>query len=172
MMSLLDDAKNLDLLQRYERTWPKLVDRAHGAENTRVRLDIEGEAFTLVLLDEAAPRTCEAFLRSLPHDGLMIHAAWSGDAIRELEAFELAVPEFENATYYPAPGDVVYTVGHGEFSIIYGDCSPNMPSGRVRETVFAILADRLRDFQRVGRLVRVTGAKTFRLTQSSGIVAA
>jgi hypothetical protein len=150
------------LLEKYLRAWPPLVDRevTDGAE--RLVMEIEGDEFPIALLRNAAPKTCDAFVRKLPLKGEFIHAAWSGDVIRMLDSFELPeIKDFENGTYYLAPGDVCYTLGHKEFTIIYGDCDPRMPYGAVREVVFGIICERLKDFQKVGRLIRVAGARKF-----------
>ena len=127
--------------------------------------NIEGfEPFSAVLLDTAVPQIASALRKVLPFKGHLIHSAWSGSGVRALEAMNLpCVESHENSTYFPAPGDICFTVGHNEFTIFYGDASPAMPSGKVRESVFAIIEDRIMEFQQACMLTRLTGLRPFSL---------
>ena len=59
------------------------------------------------------------------------------------------------------PGDLCYTVGHAEFTLFYGDASPAMASGRVRESVFGVLENDLSTFQQACMLTRLSGLREF-----------
>jgi hypothetical protein len=74
---------------------------------------------------EAAPKTCAAFLARLPFRNKIVHVRWSGESawipLGELD-FNLG---FENATSYPAPGQILlYPGGYSETEILfpYGAC--------------------------------------------------
>jgi len=56
---------------------------------------------------EAAPRTVEAFRKLLPLRTRLIHARWSGEATWiPFGDLDVGVG-FENATRYPAPGQLL-----------------------------------------------------------------
>ena len=67
----------------------------------------------------AAPRTCAAFERLLPFTNRVIHVRWSGEALWvPLGDLELGLAA-ENATSYPAPGQILlYPGGFSETEIL------------------------------------------------------
>ncbi|MCC7024184.1 MAG: DUF3830 family protein [Thermomicrobiales bacterium] len=91
------------------------------------RLRITAGAYTFVaeLEQEAAPKTCAAFLERLPFRNKIIHVRWSGEsAWIPLGDFDFGIG-FENATSYPAPGQILlYPGGYSETEILfpYGSC--------------------------------------------------
>src|SRR5579872_3174523 len=72
-----------------------------------------------------APRTCERFAAMLPYHERIIHVRWSGEACWiPLGNLDLGLG-FENATSYPAPGEILlYPGGISETEILlgYGAC--------------------------------------------------
>ena len=61
------------------------------------------------LLDEEAPRTCEAVWRALPQGGDAFHAKYASNEIFTLvPVLGEAEPGNENRTITPIPGDVMY----------------------------------------------------------------
>jgi hypothetical protein len=70
---------------------------------------------------EAAPLTCEAFLKLLPFTNRLVHVRWSGEAVWvPLGDLALGVPA-ENATSYPSPGQVIlYPGGVSETELLIG----------------------------------------------------
>lgn len=85
-----------------------------------------GEFTFLAKLEmEAAPRTCAAFLERLPFRNKIIHVRWSGEsAWIPLGNFDFGIG-VENATSYPAPGQILlYPGGYSETEILfpYGAC--------------------------------------------------
>lgn len=156
-----------ELLSRWADAWPALVDRVADPGATELNFFFGNETFVIKLLESAAPKTTAAVLDRLPIEGHIVHAAWSGDVIRQLEAFDLSYDESENATYFCAPGDVCFTAGFRELTMVYGDSYMSMPSGRVYESVFGVIADRMREFQKVSQSVRLLGATPFRIDRRS-----
>jgi hypothetical protein len=75
--------------------------------------------------DGAAPKTCAAFLERLPFQNKLIHVRWSGEsAWIPLGDFDFGIG-YENATSYPAPGQILlYPGGYSETEILfpYGSC--------------------------------------------------
>ena len=72
---------------------------------------------------EAAPHTCDAFMKLLPFTNRLLHVRWSGEAVWvPLGDLALGVPP-ENATSYPSPGQVILYPGgvsETELLISYG----------------------------------------------------
>jgi hypothetical protein len=61
------------------------------------------------LLDQAAPKTCEAVWKALPLEGSAFHAKRAHNEVYTLVApFADREVGVENATIFPIPGDVVY----------------------------------------------------------------
>jgi hypothetical protein len=61
------------------------------------------------LLDELAPRTCDAIWAALPQGGQVYHAKYARNEIYALvPAFADPEPGRENTTITPIPGDLVY----------------------------------------------------------------
>ncbi len=74
-----------------------------------IELTRRGIVCVALLLDEQAPRTCDAVWRALPQEGDVFHAKYASNEIYTLVpdfAGGLAVPE--NRTVTPAEGDVLY----------------------------------------------------------------
>jgi hypothetical protein len=61
------------------------------------------------LLDDEAPRTCDAIWNALPQSGQAYHAKYARNEIYALvAAFAETEPGHENTTITPIPGDLVY----------------------------------------------------------------
>lgn len=90
-------------------------------------LTITAGTFTFLarLEQESAPKTCAAFLERLPFRNKLIHVRWSGEsAWIPLGDFDFGLG-YENATSYPAPGQILlYPGGYSETEILfpYGAC--------------------------------------------------
>ena len=85
-----------------------------------VRIVVAGYELVARFEEVAAPRTVAAFEDLLPYTQRMIHARWSGEACWiPLGDFHLDV-DFENATSYPAPGEILfYPGGYSETEILF-----------------------------------------------------
>lgn len=90
---------------------------------TSVRIRV-GAVGALVFMarweEEAAPRTCAAFRALLPLRNRLVQARWSGEAAWiPLGDLQTGVG-IENATSYPAPGDILlYPGGYSETEILF-----------------------------------------------------
>lgn len=74
-----------------------------------ISLDKRGVSCRAVLLDEQAPRTCEAVWRALPQGDQAYHAKYARNEVYTLVTpFADPEPGRENPTVTPIPGDVVY----------------------------------------------------------------
>ncbi|GHF47031.1 hypothetical protein FHX82_001508 [Amycolatopsis bartoniae] len=73
-----------------------------------ISLDKRGVSCRAVLLDEEAPRTCEAVWNALPRTGSAYHAKYARNEVYTLVPPFDPKPGRENSTITPIPGDVVY----------------------------------------------------------------
>jgi Protein of unknown function (DUF3830) len=124
--------------------------------------------FAARLEEEAAPQTVAAFRRLLPLESRLIHVRWSGEScwipFGELEVGVGA----ENATSYPAPGELLlYPGGISETELLfpYGPTCFASKAGQLAGNHFATIvegADRLAD---LGPKVLREGAKPITFTE-------
>ncbi|MBL8454465.1 MAG: DUF3830 family protein, partial [Zoogloea sp.] len=83
-------------------------------------IEVGSRRFVARLEEEAAPRTCAAFLKMLPFSNQVIHSRWSGEAVWvPLADFDTGL-DFENHTSHPSRGDVLlYPGGFSETEILF-----------------------------------------------------
>ena len=88
---------------------------------TDLRITAGPFAFLARWEPEAAPQTCARFAALLPYRERIIHVRWSGEACWiPLGAADFGVGP-ENATSYPAPGQILlYPGGVSETEILLG----------------------------------------------------
>ena len=89
-----------------------------------IELEIEGVTALARLLDDGAPRTCQALWDILPFESLVTHSRWSGSRLHtrthpELDIGPVDYPFIENPSAYQAPGDVVIWPLDNELMVIY-----------------------------------------------------
>jgi len=82
-------------------------------------IEIDGYRFDAVFEESGSPQTCEAFRRAMPFEGHVVHVRWSGEGMWiPLGDRDFAI-EYENATSYPLPGQVLlYPKGKSETEIL------------------------------------------------------
>lgn len=121
------------------------------------------DRFPAVLETAAAPLTCAAFIALLPYRQRIIHVRWSGEACWiPLGGLDLGVG-FENATSYPAPGQVLLYPGgfsETEFLVAYGPVRFASKLGQLAGNHFLTITDNLPRLAEIGRSVLWDGAKT------------
>ena len=135
---------------------------------TTLRITAGPLRFTARLEEERAPKSCAAFRARLPLRGRLIQARWSGEAAWvPLGDLEMGIG-FENATSYPAPGELLlYPGGISETELLfpYGPTCFASKAGQLAGNHFATIAegtDRLAD---LGPKVLWEGAKPIRFTE-------
>jgi hypothetical protein len=119
------------------------------------------------LEDEAAPRSCTALARMLPLRATLIQARWSGDAawvpLGDLDV-DCGV---ENATSYPAAGQLLlYPGGFSETEILfpYGDAVRFASKlGQLAGNHIATVTGGAEHLPEIGRLVLWEGAQELTL---------
>jgi hypothetical protein len=149
------------------------MERARSIVLTFPDEDVSVDA---VLLDDQAPRTCDAVWAHLPSHSLAQHAIYSGSEIYALweRAFLL---EPENRTSDVLPGDIAYYFQPG--GLQYGfpddlcemcwfydrDATPSMPGGAVQVNLFARMIGDPAPFFAVCRSMRLHGHKRFHVSR-------
>ncbi|MDQ2983059.1 MAG: DUF3830 family protein [Actinomycetota bacterium] len=118
--------------------------------------------FAAKLEEEAAPQSVAAFRKLLPLESRIIHARWSGESCW-IPFGELDVgigPE--NATTYPAPGELLlYPGGVSETEILfpYGGTSFASKAGPLAGNHFATIVEGGVELRELGRLALWEGAQ-------------
>ena len=119
------------------------------------------ELFLAKFEDAAAPATCARFRALLPYEDQLIHARWSGEACWiPLGGRDLGIG-YENATSYPAPGQViVYPGGVSETEILlaYGPTRFASKAGQLAGNHFLTILDDLDRLAQICRTVLWQGA--------------
>lgn len=129
---------------------------------TQLKITLAGTEFLARLEMEKAPQTCAAFLAQLPFRNKAIHVRWSGEAVWiPLGEHGFGVG-YENATSYPAPGEVIlYPGGVSETEILLGYGRVNFASmaGQLAGNHFLTITTNLDHLPGLGRQVLWEGAK-------------
>jgi hypothetical protein len=137
----------------------------------------EGVSVEAVMLEDQAPKTCEAAWRQLPADGFAQHAIYSGSEVYALWPSTFIVDR-ENQTSDVLPGDIAYYYQPG--GLQYGfpddlcemcwfydrDAVPSMPGGSIQVNLFARMIGDPQPFFDVCRRMRVEGRKAFRVSRA------
>ena len=124
--------------------------------------------FVARLEELIAPQTVAAFRNLLPLESRIIHARWSGEACW-IPFGDLEVgfgPE--NATCYPAPGQILfYPGGVSETEILfpYGSTSFASKAGALAGNHFATIIEGAERLPDLGRLALWEGAQPIRLEE-------
>jgi hypothetical protein len=118
--------------------------------------------FTARLETDAAPKSVAAFRKLLPLRTKLIHARWSGEATWiPFGDLDVGVG-FENATRYPAPGQLLlYPGGVSETEILipYGAAAFGSKAGPLTGNHFATILDGVEQLRELGRKTLWEGAQ-------------
>lgn len=127
-----------------------------------IRITAGPFSFAARLESTAAPRTCERFLTMLPYSERIIHVRWSGEACWiPLGALDLGLGP-ENATSYPAPGQVLlYSGGVSETEILlsYGAVCFASKAGQLAGNHFLTIVEGIGQLRPLGELTLWQGAQ-------------
>jgi hypothetical protein len=118
--------------------------------------------FSAVLEFERAPRTASAFHARLPFEGQLVQARWSGEAgWIPLADYDLGVA-YENATSYPAAGQVLWHppgLSEAELLVPYGNTCFSSRVGQLAGSHFLTIIDERGGLAEVGRKLLWEGAQ-------------
>src|ERR671937_2551624 len=133
-----------------------------------LEIAVGGQLFGARLEEEAAPQRGAAFRRLLPLESRLIHARWSGEAcwipFGELD-FGVGL---ENATSYPAPGDLLlYPGGVSESELLfpYGSTCFASKAGQLAGKHFATIVEGAEQLSALGPKVLWEGAQPIRFSE-------
>jgi hypothetical protein len=126
--------------------------------------------FAARLEEKAAPQTVAAFRRLLPLRSQVIQARWSGEAAWiPFGELDVGVGP-ENATTYPAPGELLlYPGGVSETEILfpYGAASFASKAGALAGNHFATIVEGGDQLRELGELVLWKGAQEITFEEKS-----
>jgi len=122
-----------------------------------------GDTRLPAIFEEAlAPRTCARFRAMLPYRERLIHVRWSGEACWiPMGDFDVELPP-ENATSYPAPGQIIlYPSGVSETEILvgYGNVCFASKAGQLAGNHFLTITEGVDLLPGIGREILWGGAK-------------
>jgi uncharacterized protein DUF3830 len=124
--------------------------------------------FMARLEKQAAGETVAAFRRLLPLESRIIHARWSGEACWiPFGDLDVGVGP-ENATRYPAPGQILfYPGGVSETEILfpYGSTSFASKAGPLAGNHFATVLEGVEQLPELGRRALWEGAQPIRFEE-------
>ena len=111
---------------------------------------------------DAAPRTCARFESMLPYRDRLIHVRWSGEACWiPLGGLDLDLG-YENATSYPAPGQLLVHPGdisEAEILLAYGSVRFSSKVGQLAGNHFLTIVEGAEQLPELGRLTLWQGAQ-------------
>jgi hypothetical protein len=130
-------------------------------------IDVGGLRFA-ARLESKAPRTVEVIRQLLPLEARMIHVRWSGEACW----IPFGEPDVgigpENATCYPAPGELLLYAGglsETELLLAYGATSFASKAGALAGNHFATVAEGAEQLRELGRRTLWEGAQPIRISE-------
>lgn len=131
-------------------------------KTNKVTVSVGPWSLVALLEWQKAPQTCKHFFDLLPFSRDLIHVRWSGEACWiPLGDFQLPVP-WENATSYPAPGEILfYPGGYSETEILlpYGPTRFASKLGQLAGNHFLSIVEGRHHLQELGQLVLWQGAQ-------------
>ena len=125
-------------------------------------ITIGGNEFRATFELEKSPDTCKAFKSALPFVNKIIHVRWSGEAVWiPLGDLQFGLG-YEDATSYPAPGQIILFPGgisETEILIAYGPTCFASKVGQLAGNHFLTIEDNLDMLAELGRGTLWSGAK-------------
>lgn len=126
-----------------------------------IRITSAGQTF-LARFEQAAPATAAAIQGMLPYTTRIIHVRWSGEACWIPMGEHDAGVGYENATSYPAPGQILLYPGgvsETEILIAYGCVHFASKAGTLAGNHVLTITDNLDALTRLGKMTLWEGAQ-------------
>ena len=134
-----------------------------------IRITAGPFAFAAQLERAAAPRTCGRFLGLLPWKAQLIQVRWSGEACWIPLGDRNFGLGYENATSYPAPGEILLypgEVSETEILVAYGSVCFASKAGQLAGNHFLTVVDGGEQLRDLGRLVLWHGAQDIEFAET------
>lgn len=129
---------------------------------TDLRITVGPYTFLAQFERAVAPNTCERFAALLPYRERIIHVRWSGEACWiPLGALDLGLGH-ENATSYPAAGQILLYPGgvsETEILIAYGAVRFASKAGQLAGNHFLTIVEGLEQLRALGEMTLWQGAQ-------------
>jgi hypothetical protein len=129
---------------------------------TTLRIAAGPYTFEAVMENERAPNTCARFVRMLPYRQQIIHVRWSGEGCWiPLGEFDFGLT-YENATSYPAPGEIILHPGgvsETEILLAYGAVAFASKAGPLAGNHFLTVSQGRENLAALGHLTLWKGAQ-------------
>ena len=126
-------------------------------------IEIDGYKFDAIFEEGRSPKTCEAFRKVMPFESQVVHVRWSGEAIWiPLGDRDFGV-EYEDATSYPSPGQILlYPKGKSETEVLiaYGSVHFASKAGTLAGNHFASITSDLGKLREIGVATLWEGSKS------------
>ncbi len=139
----------------------------------RILIEVGDLKLTARLLDEKAPKLCQAIWDILPIEDTVAHAQWSGAMFHTVKNnwldFRVDYPTgMENRGGFQAPGDVVFKPPAKELAIAYGDAQFRWVTGNSEVSTVAVIEDDLTELAKLAERMQWDGAKRMSVKAHSG----
>ncbi len=122
----------------------------------KLNIEIDGHRFDAVFEEKKSPKTCDIFRKIMPFEGEIVHVRWSGEGVWiPLGDMDLSV-EYEDATSYPIPGQILlYPKGKSETEILiaYGCVRFASKAGTLAGNHFATIVSELEILRKINRFI-------------------
>ena len=129
---------------------------------TKLKITAGGFVFDAVFEEKDAPETCAAFRKRLPFKSKIIHVRWSGEGLWSPLGNEQFGVGYENATSYPAPGQIILYPGgvsETEILIAYGGVCFASKAGQLAGNHFITMTSGHENLRPLGVKVLWEGAQ-------------
>ncbi len=127
-----------------------------------IRITAGPYSFTARFEEANAPQTCASFRALLPYRQRIIHVRWSGEACWiPLGDLDTGLP-YENATSYPAPGQILMHAGgvsETEILLSYGACCFASKAGQLAGNHFLTIIEGMENLATLGKKILWEGAQ-------------
>ena len=128
---------------------------------SELSIRIGGAKFTANFETEKSPETCKAFQAAMPFKSKIIHVRWSGEAVWiPLGDLKFGI-DYEDATSYPAPGEIILFPGgisETEILLAYGPTCFASKAGQLAGNHFLTINKNLNKLAELGRNTLWSGA--------------
>jgi hypothetical protein len=128
----------------------------------KLHVTAAGHTFTARFETAAAPATVSAFRQMLPYRNRIIHVRWSGEACWIPMGQHQTGVAYENATSYPAPGQILLYPGgvsETEILIAYGCTHFASKAGTLAGNHFLTIEGDLDTLVKLGKMTLWEGAQ-------------